>query len=142
MIKKLLIVIVLCSIIGAAIGVYIWNKPSKRVEEEKGISVTAISVSKLFTDDKTKAATLYLNKALEISGEVTDININQDGNKMVLLKTGDSTKEIRCTMREKDATIAKGQSVTIKGYCSGYLESDIPESLPSSIVLTDCVLKK
>ena len=133
MIKKLLIIVLLCAIVGAAIGAYIWNKPRKKVESEKGIPVTAVQLCKSFSDDKTKASALYLDKALEVTGEVSDININQDGGKMVLLKTGDPILAVQCTFRDNNVTVEKGKTIKVKGYYSDF--SDI-----TGVLLTDCVL--
>ena len=124
-----------CAIIGSAAGIILWNKPHKRVESEEGVKVTATTLCKAFSDDKNKASTMYLNKALEVTGEVSDINVNQDGGKMVLLKTDDPILAIQCTFRDNGVNVEKGKTIKIKGYYSDF--SDI-----TGVLLTDCVLIK
>ena len=133
MLKRLLIIVFIGAIVGAIIGIYMWNKPHKKVENESGIQVSATALCKAFSDDKAKASTLYLNKALEVTGEVSGIDVNQDGGKMVLLKTDDPILAVQCTFRDKDIAVTKGKTVKIKGYYSDF--SDI-----TGVLLTDCVL--
>lgn len=135
MIKKLLIVIFICALVGAAIGIYLWNKPHKKVESEKGITVTAVALCKAFSNNKDTASTMYLNKALEVTGEVADINLNQDGGKMIILKSDDPILAVQCTLRDKDINVEKGTTIKVKGYYSDF--SDI-----TGVLLTDCVLIK
>jgi hypothetical protein len=134
MIRKLLLFVLCAGLIGASVGIYLWNKPHKMVESAAGIHITASALCKAFSDDKTKAGTLYLNKALEVTGEVSDINTNQDGGKMVLLKTDDPILAVQCTCREKNINVQKGKTITIKGFYSDF--SDI-----TGVLLTDCIIK-
>ncbi len=134
MIKKLLLFIIIVAAVGGTVAIYLWNKPHKKVEDTSAIPITANALCKAFSDNKTNAGTLYLNKALEVTGEVMDVNTNQDGGKMILLKTGDPILAIQCTCRERNINVGKGKIVTIKGFYSDF--SDI-----TGVLLTDCVLK-
>lgn len=135
MIKKILITVLICAVIGAVVGLYLWNKPHVKVEDEKGIQVTAMALCKAFNDDKAAASNTYLNKAIDVTGEVSDVIINQDGGKMVVLKTDDPILAVQCTLREKDEMVEKGKTVTIKGFYSDF--SDI-----TGVLLTGCVIIK
>lgn len=134
MVKKLFIIALACALIGAIIAFYVWNKPHKKVENSDAISVTAVALCKSFSEDKNKATSQYVNKAIEVTGEVADINFNQDGGTMVILKTEDPILAVQCTMREKGLKIEKGKTITIRGFYSDY--SDI-----TGVLLTDCILK-
>ncbi len=133
MVKKIVIGIILLVLIGIGTGVYLWNKPHKKVEDVKGIVVTADVLSKEYNADEITANTKYLNKAIEVSGAVSEIEKNQDGGLMVILQTGDPMAGIQCAMRDKGVNVAKGQSVNIKGFCSG--------NGITGVSLTDCVIK-
>jgi len=133
MIKKILVVIVLLALVAAGTGFYLWNKPHKKVEDAKGISITAEALSKEYNTDEKATDAKYLNKAIEVSGVVAETDKNQDGGIMVILQTGDPATGIQCAMRDKGATAAKGRNVTIKGFCSG--------NGMTGVSLTDCVIK-
>lgn len=133
MFKKIMFGLILLILIGVCTGIYLWNKPHKKVENAKGISIAATALSKEFNADEQAANTKYLNKAIEVTGAVSDIVQNQDGGVMIILSTDDPMAEVQCAMREKGAAPAKGSRVNIKGFCSGFLMS--------SVSLTDCIIK-
>jgi len=99
----------------------------------KGLIIAADVLAKEYNTDEKAADTKYLNKAIEVSGTVIEVEHNQDGGAMVILQTGDPETSVQCTMRDKGASPAKGQKVVIKGFCSG--------SIMGSVLLTDCVIK-
>ncbi len=63
--------LLLLGLIGVGTGIYLWNKPHEKVEDAKGIVVTAAALSKEYNTDEKKADTKYLNKAIEVSGSNT-----------------------------------------------------------------------
>ncbi len=134
MIRNILIALLLLILIGVGTGIYMWNKPHNKVENAKGIAITADALSKEYTSDEKAADTKYLNKAIEVSGTISEIDKNQDGGTMAILQTSDPAAGIQCTMREKNVTLTKGQNITIKGFCSG--------NGLTGVSLTDCVIKQ
>jgi hypothetical protein len=132
MLKKVLYTVIILALIGAGTAVYLWNKPHKKVENAEGIKISAVDLFKAYSADENKANALYLNKAIEVSGEISEIDKNQDGGSMFILATGDAMMNVQCTMREKTVSASKGQKVSIKGFCSG--------SSITGISLTDCVM--
>ncbi len=136
MFKKILIAILLLILIGAATGTYLWFKPHKKVEDAKGIAITAEALSKEYNTDEKAADNKYLNKAIEVSGTISEVNKNQDGGLMIVLKTADPMAGVQCALRGKDdaaSHLAAGQQITIKGFCSG--------NGITGVSLTDCVIK-
>jgi putative nucleic acid binding protein len=133
MIKKLLTAVVLLILVGIGTAIYMWNKPHPKVEDTKGIGMTAEALSKEYTADEKAADTKYLNKAIEVSGTVGEIDHNQDGGTMVVLQTGDPAGGVQCAMRDKQVAVTKDQKITIKGFCSG--------NGITGVSLTDCVIK-
>ncbi len=95
--------------------------------------MTAQALSKAYNINEKMADSLYLNKAIEVSGTVSEIEKNQDGGTMIVLQTDDPMAGVQCTMREKDVTVAQGAQVVIKGFCSG--------NGITGVSLTDCVMK-
>ena len=133
MVKKIVIVGLLLALIGVCTGIYLWNKPAKKVENSKGIAISAADLSKEYGADEKAADAKYLNKAIEVSGTISEIDNNQDGGVMVIMQTADPATGVQCTMREKGITVTKGQNIVIKGFCSG--------NGITGVSLTDCVVK-
>jgi hypothetical protein len=124
-------------LVGVGFGAYMWFKPHPKVENAKAIQTTAINLSKEYAADEAAANAKYLSsdksKAIEVVGNVAEVTKNQDGGIMIVLDTGDPMAGVQCTMREKTATSAVGNQVTILGYCTG--------NGITGVTLTDCVLK-
>lgn len=134
MLKKIIIAVLLLGAIGVGTGMYLWNKPPETVDDKKGVEITAMALSAEYVSSEQQANTKYLNKVIEVSGTVAETEQNQDGGMMVILQTGDPMAGIQCAMREKGVTANKGDSITIKGFCSG--------NSIMGVSLTDCIIKK
>ena len=119
-------------VIGVCTGVYIWNKPHKKAEDVKGITIDARDLAREYNANEKAADAKYLNKVIEVSGTITEIDNNQDGGIMIILQTDDPAAGVQCAMRDKGLKISKGHT-TIKGFCSG--------NGITGVSLTDCVKK-
>lgn len=110
-------------LIAAALYVwfFIWNKPQLNVADAKGIKVEAAVLFNAYSSNEQSANTNYLEKILEVSGEVTSVTRNTEGFTVVLLKTDDPMFGINCTLEQKDVRVKEGDTVTLKGICTGYL---------------------
>jgi len=133
MIKKILIAILFLAVMGGYAIYYLWNKPHKRVENMDAININGETLSKEYNENEKVADSMYLNKAIEISGIVGQIDKNLDGGTMIILQSADSLTGIQCSMREKAISVNKGLKVVIRGLCSG--------NGITGVSLTDCVLK-
>jgi tRNA_anti-like len=123
--KKLIIRVLFSALIilvtGGIVGYKMYTKPHRNVETVKSITVAAAQLATDFENDETRSNSLYLDKVLEVSGEVNEITKNQKGETLIVLKgTGMST--VRCTL-EEDAPpeIKSGSIASFKGICTGYL---------------------
>ena len=133
MFRKILKVGLILAIIGIVTAVYLWNMPHKKVEDAEGIVITAEQLAKEYNTNEKEADVKYLNKAIEVSGTIIEVDKNRDGGIMLVLQSDDSAKGIQCAMREKGAGYAIGQNVVVKGFCSDYGIT--------GVTLTDCVIK-
>lgn len=129
----ILIVIIVAGGIGAGVAYNMWNKPHAKIEDEKGIAITADELCKEYSTDETAANAKYLNKGLEVSGRVVRNEKNQDGALVVTIQGENPDVSVLCTMRDKDKPLEEGKQVTMKGFCSG---SDL-----FGVLLTDCIVK-
>ena len=52
--------ILLLVLIGICTGIYLWNKPTKKVEDTNGIIFTAVALSKEYTTNEKNADAKYI----------------------------------------------------------------------------------
>lgn len=130
--KKIILIVLSLGLIGVGTGIYLFNKKPETVDDKKGINIAAADLAKAYSANERAADSLYLNQVIEVSGTVGSTETNQDGGLMVILTTGDPDADIQCTLRDKGVQVAKGQQVTLKGFCSG--------SGITGVSLTDCIV--
>lgn len=119
--------LILCAVI---IMLILWLRPPKSVAEQPGIPITAEALFQAYNIDEKAANKLYLGKALEVTGTVANTDINQDGQLVVFLDSGDPLGSIVCTFPESPGDIPIHKQITVKGFCAGML---------ADVMLTDCV---
>lgn len=127
--KKKLILSVLIVFIAAIITVwfFIFYKPThfkRDASDEKAITISAKEIVKSFQANEANANTLFLNKAVEINGEVSEIKKDQTGKSTVMLKSEDPFSNVFVTLKEKNKQPQVGSNIVIKGICTGFL-SDV-----------------
>jgi tRNA_anti-like len=128
---SVIILLLLASITGAW---YIFNKPHRSLDQAESITVPADSLLASYLQDEKNANSIYLDKALVVSGEIAEINKNQSGQTVIILQTQDPMAGVVCTLQKIPETGLKiGQQVQVMGFCSGYI---------SDVVLRDCQLIK
>lgn len=133
---KTLIIILVIGIVAAGITVYkIYNKQHRDVTEEQGLQLSAQKLFTAFKANEAEANKLYLNKAIEMTGEVGEVITNQDGNIVVNFKTNDPFVVINCTFKINPGKLTIGQIITFKGICTGY----IPDA---NVVINEGILVK
>lgn len=124
--KKLLIVAV---IIGAIAAYFIWasflkTAPSMR-KLDTAFQVDAVALYKEFDSNEARANAKYLNKIIEVTGVVTNIEVPEDSKPIISLKT-EGFGVIKCTMEsdldeEELSEIQMNSTLVIKAECIGML---------------------
>jgi Ca2+/Na+ antiporter len=127
-------------VVGALLSVsatvfFVYNRKHEDVSQKEGVKMTAQQLFDAFKVDENAANALYLDKAIELSGEILAVNTNQDGQVVVDIKTNDPFVVINCTFKTDPGTLAAGQNITFKGFCRGY----IPDA---NVVINDGILVK
>jgi hypothetical protein len=120
-------------LVGGITAYYLWNKPQRTVDDEKGIVISADSLIATYNANEKAADAKYLNKAIQVRGTVAKVDRNQDGQATVLFESADPMSSVFCTMRDKSAKVDSGSVVTLKGFCSGHT---------TDVLLTDCIVVK
>jgi len=140
--KKIVSVILIILIVGAAAGYLMWNKPHLNVSGAKAVKIEAAILYNSFIADSTAANKNFVQQVLEISGTVNGISKNQQNQTVVLLKTALEGASVNCTFEEQVDTIAVGSRVKIKGICSGMGQGDADLGIMGDLYLVRCYLVK
>ena len=102
--------------------------------------VAAMELYQTFANDSAVAKIKYLEKILEVSGDVTQVDKNQQGQVIILLKTHTAGASINCTMEDTSGKIKTGGKIKIKGICSGLGQADKDMGISADVYLTRCYL--
>lgn len=124
MIKKIIYLLIFITLAAIATGVYLWNKPHRNIEKSKeDYSISAIDFYNEYSTDENNSNTKYLNKIIIVSGEISELEIDNTEEPTVTLKTSDESMTISCGFDKKwinDLKLLKiGAVVKIKGKCDG-----------------------
>lgn len=133
MIKKVLITVSILAVVAGAVGYKMYTKKHRMIEQETYTSTRATELFKAFEENESSANTKYLNQVIEVSGILSEVLANQEGNTVAILKSDDPLFGISCTLEHPATDLSAGDSIVVKGVCTGYL---------SDVVLTHCVLIK
>ena len=137
---NILIFFIALVIIGVAAGYMMWNKPHENVKDASAVKISAINLYKIFTSDSAKATSMYLNTVVAVSGEVVQVSNNQQKQQVILLKTQTAGASINCTMEENANNVKAGDTIVLKGICSGYIGGDPDMGLAGDVFLTRCYI--
>lgn len=132
--KQILISLLAIVFLGAAAIFWAWNKPMKKVEGEQGITLTIDKLCQDFSSNEPEANKRYLNKAIEVKGQISEVSNNLDGGTMLVFSASNGIDYVESTLREKTTGLQAGSSVIVKGFCVG--------KTITGVSLTDCILLK
>ena len=134
--NKIIIVIVFIAAIAFSAYYYIFiysSQNHRQVQFETAIAITSDSLVAKYQADEKLANSLYLNKALAVTGNLLSIDKNQEGKTTLVIGRSDSFSNVSVTMISTAPITKKvGESITIKGLCTGAL---------SDVVITDGVVE-
>lgn len=136
--KNIFLIFIVFIVVIAIIGYRIWNKPHRNIKDATSIKTTAITLYNGLSKNDPNSKLLYLNKVVEVSGEIMKVSLNQQHQQIVLLKTDVSGGFVNCTMEEKVNNINPGDTIALKGICSGYINGDAELDLPGDVFLIRC----
>ena len=122
--QKILFFLVLVLLVGAYITYRVFKNASASVENEKvAYTVSVIDLVSEFENDENLANSKYLNKVIEVTGTIEKIE-TKDNTVNIYLSEENSTSNVICGFDAKmidKLNIIEGQSVKVKGLCTGYL---------------------
>jgi len=134
--NKIIIVIALITAIAFSAYYYIFIYSSnnhRQVQSETAIAITSDSLVAKYQADEKLANSLYLNKAVAVTGNLLSIDKNQEGKTTLVIGRSDSFSNVSVTLTNNAPITQKvGAPITIKGLCTGAL---------SDVVITDAAVE-
>jgi hypothetical protein len=145
--KTILLTITITALAVAIIGYTLYNKKHFSVAgSTPSAKVAAKLLHQTFATDTTLAKNNFIGdesnqKVIKVDGEIAAIKEDQQGNTIILLKTATDGAFINCTMEEKPENINAGNTIALKGICTGY-NFDAAMGIPGDVVLIRCFVTK
>jgi hypothetical protein len=118
----LIALIVILSAIFA--GIYLFNKgPVDTGSIKPDFAITAVDLQREFSEDEAAASKKYINKIIEVKGNIATVDKTEGNNINISLKTGDEMSSVICTVAvvKGSGNIKPGDEITVRGVCSGFL---------------------
>ena len=140
--RTIIVSALLITALGVSVGYYMYNKGPMDVRNSSAIKITAAELYNSLSVDSTTALKKYAGKVLLVKGLVSSISVNQQKEKLILLKTTADGASINCTMEEDPGNINTNDEVNIKGICSGIGQADEDLGIKAVVYLTRCCLIK
>jgi DNA/RNA endonuclease YhcR with UshA esterase domain len=124
-IKKIIILVLIFGIIGAVVAYKMYNKEHVNVAKTKSdISLSADEILNDFSSDESIANTKYLEKIIEVKGDISEIKIEKEKG-IITLKTNDDFGSVLCHLSKESTqkinSLKVGQEIYLKGICTGFL---------------------
>ncbi len=124
------LICLVCIAAGAVIFYRMYNKPHRSAATETAIILTAAQLSQEYEKDEAASNKKYLGNVVQVNGTVSEVSLNQQ-KKPVILLTGSDMSGVQCSLQEEAPGIKKGDMVTIKGFCTGFL---------TDVIMDRCIL--
>ena len=147
-IKFIVIVALSVVVIGAAIGLYLFNKPHRNVQAaEVDFSITSSALVEEYLTSPEKANEKYLSdegnsKILAITGKAHSISRDLNDQIVVLLKAEGQNAGVSCTFTKETnantSTLQIGQTITVKGVIRSGAGFDADLDLYEDVIVEKC----
>lgn len=121
---KILIALFIFLTIGVVIAYYLYNlKPADMNRIKPDYILSSDALLKEFEENEAVANKKYINRVVEVTGEISSIISGENNSLNVSLKPAGNISSVICTFASKDDLegYEPGQKISIRGECSGYL---------------------
>jgi hypothetical protein len=115
-------------------ALYYYNLKATDMSKAKpDFILTASALQKAFEDDETKASGIYINKIVEVTGNIALVKPAENNVVSISLATDSDLSSVICTFPAvSDPSIFRvGEEIRIRGECSGFL---------MDVLLNNCAL--
>lgn len=132
--KIALFAVFFLALAGILFGLYMFNLQSADLKKaDPDFRISATDFQKSFENNESDANTTYLNKIIEVTGNIESLKPGEGKAISISLKTDNPLSNVICTFQATPDTsaIKPGDRVTIRGEYSGFL---------MDILLNNCVI--
>lgn len=137
--KKYRVVMVIAMSIAVIACIYAYKEYTRKLpdtnELKAAFTLKASDLIRQFEADEAKATVRYSDQVISVQGIIDSVQ-PADSSGTVFLKDGSSVTSVMCQFDEKNFQelpgLQKGELITIKGICSGYL---------MDVIMVRCVLE-
>ncbi len=124
--RQVLLVLLIGVALLALVLLYVFRGAEDSVKKHQPDYVlTSVALYSEFESDENASNKKYLGKVVEVSGEISEIEIDESGSASILLSADTPFGGIRCNFApgsDSDlSALAVGSRVLVKGSCSGML---------------------
>jgi hypothetical protein len=132
-VKIALAVVFFLAVAGIGAALYLYNLKPKNLQKVKpDFILTANDLQKAFDTEEVVSSAKYINKIIEVSGEIISVKPGEKNSINISLRTGSDLSSVICTFPNSDTTFFKtGNQITLRGVCSGFL---------MDVLLNNCAL--
>lgn len=101
------------------------RKPADLDSVESEASVEALVLVQAYEKNEQQANKLYLGKAIDVTGPVSEVNNQKNTSVNIMLGNKDDMHRVSCLLNihqlEKIKSITSGDKISVRGICTGYL---------------------
>ena len=133
-VKIALAIVFVLAVAGIGTALYLYNlKPKDLLNVKPDYVITSTDLLKAFEADEVASSAKYINKVVEVSGEIIGIEGVEKKSWNISLQTGSDLSKVICTFPVvADPEIFNlGREITVRGECSGFL---------MDVLLNNCVI--
>ena len=119
--KKIILGILVLGLLGGGFAYMQFNKEHRDIAaEEASVQVSSTDLFNAYVADEVAANAKYLDKVVEVSGVITELNMDA-GSEMVVLQTSDDFFGVNVYFDDVKSLdgLTAGKSIRIKGHCTG-----------------------
>lgn len=149
--KISLLFILLALLGGGSYALYLYNLPHRDVQASKtDYSLQASDIVSEYLKNPEQANEKYLDaegdsKILEVSGTVSNVSEDFNGNKVVLLKSESDKAGVSCTFttetNNQATALSIGDQITIKGIIRSGASYDEDLGMYENVIMEKCAVK-
>ena len=119
---KIIASILIIGFIGLAVAYYLFTMKVHGLENtEANFELTADELFNAFDENESASMVKYEGQVIAVTGIVSRIKLSESTSNITLDAKNAMAGGINCSFNEIVANINKGDSVTIKGRCQGFL---------------------
>ncbi len=119
---KIIASILIIGFIGLAVAYYLFTMKVPGLENtEANFELTADELFNAFDENESASMVKYEGQVIAVTGIVSRIKLSESTSNITLDAKNAMAGGINCSFNEIVANINKGDSVTIKGRCQGFL---------------------